>query len=115
MKSYLIDELTSEEIKNIKNSLEKMGLHSPIKDIFWFEVPEDILTPIQKKHLPSCGPYIFSLEIGDNWIKLELLIRATGKIRCSCISYANEAQRNYIIDMLEEIIYPDPLNKKMVN
>jgi len=107
VKSYLIDELTPQEIKKIKNSLKKMGLHSPIKDIFWFEVPEDILTSIQKKHLPSCGPFIFSLEIGDSWLKLELLIRATGKIRCSCISYANEVQRNYIIDVLEEIVSPD--------
>ena len=37
-------------------------------------------------------------------LKLELLVRARGKIRCSCVSYATPAQREYIVDYLDAFI-----------
>ena len=103
MRSYVIDELVAEDIKKISDSLKEKGFHSPLKDIFWIEVPENLLTSIQRDHLSSCGPYVFSLELVKNWLKLELLVRPTGRIRCSCISYATDAQRNYIINLIEQL------------
>jgi hypothetical protein len=38
----------------------------------------------------------------------ELLVRTRQRVRCSCIAYATRPQRNWIIQMLDEIF--DELN-----
>ncbi len=103
MKSYFIDELKKEEIEKIKSNLKKKGFLNPLKDIFWIEIPEKLLSPVQKEHLSTCGPYVFSLETGKDWIKLELLVRATGKIRCLCVDFATRQQRDFIMEIIDEI------------
>ncbi len=104
MRSYFIDELRRNELEKFERSLKDRGFKNPITDIFWIEVPNELLTEIQKEHLTTCGPYIFSVELGKNWIKVELLIRPTGKIRCECISYATTEQRNYVIDLIDNLL-----------
>lgn len=104
MKSYFIDELRKEEVERFEKSLKQKGYKNPITDIFWIEIPNDLLTMKQKEHLSSCGPYIFSVELGRDWIKVELLVRPTGKIRCQCISYATTEQRNYVISLIDNML-----------
>ena len=104
MKSYFIEDLNSKQIKKIKTLLEEQDCYNPIKDIFWVKLPQKILSITQEKHNKTCGPYIFSIEIGKNWIKAEFLIRDTKKISCSCIRFAEEHQRNYIINFIDAIL-----------
>ncbi len=104
MRSYYVDELKPEAVIRIKEYLKKNGIKSPISDIFWIEVPFSLLNKTQKEHFNSCGPYIFSLETGIDWIKLELLIRPTSTLRCSCIGYSNARQRQYIIKFIDSIL-----------
>ncbi len=104
MKSYLIDELKKEEVEKIKSYFKDKGFKSPIEDLFWVEVPVSLLSKKQKEHLNSCGPFVFSIETGKDWIKLEFLIRPTSTFRCSCISYANKRQRSYAMNLLDSIL-----------
>jgi len=104
VRSYIIEEMKPEYIESLVHYLEQKGYKCPLKDIYWFDVPEELLTARQKRHLPSCGPYIFSLEIGKTWVKLELLVRAQNIIRCNCITYATAKQRKYIIEYLDNIL-----------
>ncbi len=104
MRSYLIEDITKENMEKIRSYLERKGYKRPIKDLYWIEVPGEILTPLQREHLSSCGPYVFSLETGKNWVKVELLIRPTTTLRCTCISYATPEQRKYVIEHIDELI-----------
>jgi hypothetical protein len=40
----------------------------------------------------------------QNSLRLELLVRARNKIRCSCVSYADSAQRKHMIEYLDQFI-----------
>jgi len=112
--SYVIDEIKKTDIDKIRAYLKEKKYKSPIEDIFWIPIPEELLNPTQKEHFATCGPYIFSLELGKDFIKLELLVRATNKIRCSCISFATKQQRDYAINLVENI-YFSALNGKKLN
>lgn len=104
MKSFLVDELSRDQVEGLSRHLADRGYRGPIDDIFWIPVPEDLLTAEQRGHLDSCGPFIMTLETGKGWIKLELLVRATRVLRCTCISYANEEQRGYALEFLEALL-----------
>jgi len=110
--SYVIDEIKRGDIEKIRRYLKEKNYKSPIEDIFWIDIPKQLLTPEQKEHFAICGPYIFSLELGKEFIKLELLVRATNKIRCSCISFATRQQRDYAINLVEEIYFSAINGKK---
>ncbi|CAM2057747.1 hypothetical protein DSUL_160106 [Desulfovibrionales bacterium] len=58
----------------------------------------------QQRHQKKCGPYCLSLEIFENRLELELLVRARQRLRCSCIAYATSAQREHCIDWLDTIL-----------
>jgi len=104
VRTYCINEVNSEDIRRLKQYLEQTGHSAPIEDIFWFEVPQELLTDTQKEHAGECGPYVFPLETGDTWLMLELLIRPRNTLHCSCIAYASEAQRTHVIQRLEAIL-----------
>lgn len=104
MKSYLIDELSRGQVEQLVQSLHAQGYKSPIDGLFWLPVPEHLLTEEQKEHHQGCGPYIMSLETGKTWIKLELLVRSTETIRCTCIAYANKEQQAYALEWLDTLM-----------
>ncbi len=108
MRAYLIEDLTDDNGKKIAEALEAKGYEQPLDGLFWLPVPQDMLSDIQREHWDECGPYVMGLEIMDMpegcALKLELLARAKGRLRCSCVAYAEPEQRNNIIDFLDEFI-----------
>lgn len=111
MRTYVIDELSAEDIRKVRAALVNRGLAQPIDDLFWIEVPRELLAERQREHFSSCAPFLFSLETNeDGWIKLELLLRSRECIRCACIAYADESQRafamNYVDNLLRELDIP---------
>ncbi|MFP4315791.1 MAG: hypothetical protein ACLFQR_06165 [Desulfovibrionales bacterium] len=104
MRSYHIDELDPEHIQLFKDFLQQEDLAGPIEDIYWLIIPRELLTAEQKEHEPECGPYFLSLETGDEWLNLELLVRCRGRMRCSCIQYATEDQRVYAMNLLDTML-----------
>ncbi len=104
MRYYLIDELDQGKIDKIKNALDSRQLRGSIEDIYYIPVPNTLLTEEQKAHINECGPYIMALETGDDWLKMELLVRARNKIRCSCITYADPVVREHLMAFVDEFI-----------
>jgi hypothetical protein len=104
MRYYLIDELFEEDVKRIESALREQGYAGGIEGIFYLPVPEDMLTDEQREHFDKCGPYILSLETGDTWLKMELLVRARNMLRCSCLAYAAPTLRAHMIDFLDRFI-----------
>lgn len=104
MRTYYINEVNSEDIQRLKDYLAQKGHSAPIEDIYWFEVPRELLTETQQEHAGECGPYVFPLETGDTWVMLELLIRPRNAMHCSCIAYAADGQRSHVIQRLEAIL-----------
>jgi len=104
MRYYLIDELYQEDVQRIENTLNERGLAGGVEGIWYLPVPEDMLTAEQREHLDQCGPYMLALETGETWLKMELLVRARNRLRCSCLSYAESQLRAHMIDFLDRFI-----------
>ena len=102
MQQYLIDELRLEDYTKIKNFLDKTYGSSGIENIYRILIPPDILSGIQVSHT-ECQPYHFFVNLKQNAIAFELLVRSKNKIRCLCIRYATEKQRNWLIHLADSM------------
>ncbi len=103
MRQYLVDELRKEEVERIRERLSEGLEESDIKGLFWLRMPDDILGPVQHQH-SSCGPHCTAVELGDGWLKFELLVRARGRIRCECVGYATEQQRRFVLRFADNLL-----------
>ena len=79
---------------------------SAIENLFWMEIPEELLSPIQIQHR-DCRPHVFAVELGESWLKMELFSKSLRNMRCECQHYGSEKQiqhaLRWIDDMLEEL------------
>jgi len=103
MKQYLIDELRLEDYEKIKTYLDDNIKNSPVAGLYWIPLAPELLADSQAAH-PECGPHHFALELLEDRIACELLIRAEQIIRCSYIGYATREQRNWLIDYIDAIL-----------
>lgn len=108
MRAYLIEDLTPADVAKIGQKLKDKGLSGSLEGIYYIPVPQALLNEEQQGHQAECGPHIFALELmADEDVgmaKLELLVRAQGKLRCSCVSYATAEQRAHIMDWLDTFL-----------
>lgn len=104
MRTYHIEDLRREDVERLRRALDARGLVSGMDGLYWFTLPPDLLTPEQREHAPRCGPHVLSLEVLDNALSLELLVRARGILRCSCIAYADQSQRAWGMDTLDTLL-----------
>jgi len=102
MKQYVIDELRSEDHGEIKVYMEENYSASNVDGIYWVPLERDILTKIQKEHT-DCQPFYFAVDLDPNLIAFEMLIRTQKRMRCSCMGYATEKQRNWLIGLADSI------------
>ena len=59
---------------------------------------------MQQEHVESCGPHVMGLEIEENFVRLELLVRARSRMRCECVHYASPELRDRMIVWLENLL-----------
>ena len=102
MKQYIIDELRPGEYEKIKTYLDEKVGSSKMNGIYWIQLAENVLTDIQSEH-KECQPFYFAIEIEHNRVSCELLVRSRSTIKCNCVSYATESQRNWIIQFADAI------------
>jgi len=103
MRAYLIDEISTTDMKKITGFLGEHAMRSSLSKIFWVKIPDDLLSSVQYTH-HDCQPHVFAVELGDHWIKLEFYVRSLKSMRCSCPGYCTEEQRNYIIHFAHNMI-----------
>ena len=105
MRTYLLEDFLPEQLERVYQRLAGMGLSGPLEGIYYLPVALDLLNDEQRGHHGECGPYIFVLEaVGETSLKLELLVRAQGKLRCSCVAYATPEQRAFIMDYMDNFL-----------
>lgn len=109
MRSYTVEDIYDNNAETIIKALDELGLKGPIEGIYYLPLPESLLEEDQLEHKDECGPYMMALEaidrVGDTHdFKLELLVRGRGRMRCSCVRYANPAQREHMIEYLDTFI-----------
>ncbi|RLB11444.1 MAG: hypothetical protein DRG27_01195 [Deltaproteobacteria bacterium] len=103
MRSYFIDEISKKDMQKIEEFLKNNAISSPIEGLFWIQIPEQLLTKEQAEH-KECAPHICALELGRDWIKLELFVRSAKSLRCTCCGYCTEEQRDFIISYANRMI-----------
>jgi len=103
MRFILIDELSPMERDNIESWLKRNLVPSPLPGLFWLELPDDLLDEEQSGH-PGHGPFRFPLELGRDSLRLELLIRNSVALHCSCVAYASARQRLFALETLDRML-----------
>ncbi len=103
MKQYVIDELRPWDHEKIKAYLEQRFEPAEVDGLYWVPLAEELLDTAQSAH-KDCQPYCFALELEPNRITFELLVRSRERVRCDCIGYASERQRDWLIRLADGIL-----------
>lgn len=104
MRSYHIDELAPEDVARLARALDARGMKSSMDAMYWLDLPEALLSAEQRDHTGDCGPHSVGVELGEDWVHAELLVRARNRLRCSCVCYADAAQRAWVMDELDRTL-----------
>lgn len=103
MKQYVIDELRPEDHAKLKSYLDQHYAVAQFDGLYHIPIDDALLNDVQKAH-EACRPHYFALELLPDRLACELLVRTKQQIRCQCIAYATQAQRNWLIDWLDAIL-----------
>jgi hypothetical protein len=103
MKQYVIDELRLCDHQKIKDHLDEHFRGSKVEGIYWIPIEPECLTPVQAEH-KSCQPHYFSISLDEKYLACELLVRTHNKMRCDCMGYADESQRERIIRFADSLL-----------
>jgi len=103
MKQYVVDQLSDDDFQKLRAYLEK-NYGKPVFDsIFWLPVEKSALSEVQQAHV-DCQPFYTVVELQPKQLVCELLVRTKDKMRCDCMGYATEQQRNGIIELVDGIL-----------
>ena len=103
MRQFLIDEIPCRQMEAVKIYLKEKAVSSGLEEIFWLEIPEGLLSPIQEEHR-ACGPHYLAIETGQNFLKFEFLVRCRQRLRCDCLQYATPDQEAYLMSFAHSLI-----------
>ena len=103
MKQYVIDQLRSSDYEQIQAFLERNAEGTGIEGIYWVHLPSELYSALQSEH-SKCHPFYFAINLNWNDVAFELLVRSRQVIRCGCIAYATQQQRDYIIHFADHMI-----------
>jgi hypothetical protein len=102
MKQYVIDELRAADYKALHTHLDEHYGPAVLDGIYWIPIDTDQLTDIQREHR-ECRPHCFAVELEQNRLACELLVRTHNRVRCDCIRYATETQLVWMIALIDNI------------
>jgi hypothetical protein len=102
MKQYVIDELRPDDHEKVRAYFEREFGQAQLGDIYWIPLDETLLSETQTMH-EDCKPFYFAVELTPDTLACEFLVRTRNTIRCDCIRYATEYQRNWLIRTIDRI------------
>ena len=108
MRQYRIDQLSREERANIESYLKRTLQPGPMEGIYWIEVPQDLLGAEQREH-QECGPFYFAVELEEEAVSFEMLVRSQTNLHCSCIAYATSAQRDFVLRLADKMVQEEQI------
>ena len=98
----MIDQLRENDFLQLEDYLDNNSEAGELPGIYWVPVPESLLERTQLEHR-DCQPFFFAINLDRNSISFEMLIRTRIRLRCGCIQYANEQQRDYILNYADQL------------
>lgn len=110
MRSLVFDELRQDDLEKVRKHLEEALSRSALPDVFWLELPSDLLSSVQQEHSQKCGPHRLAVVLEEDSIRLEysvrleLLVRAQENMRCACTGYASKAQRDFCLNFMDKLL-----------
>lgn len=104
MRCLMIDELQATDMEKLAEHLAEVLEASSLPDVFWLGLPDDLLTPEQTAHKQECAPHRVAVTLEEEALKIELLVRGHGKMRCSCFEYASGQQRDFLLRFMDRLI-----------
>jgi hypothetical protein len=102
MKQYVIDEIRPQDYIKIKEHLDETYGDSGVDGLYWISVDEALLSEAQKAH-PTCAPFRMALELSPDRLAGEFLVRTHSRARCDCIRYADQRQRDWLIQTMDDM------------
>ncbi len=103
MRQYQLDEIRKPDIPRLRDYLNDHAIAARLEGIWWVDLPEDLLSPEQFSHRDH-SPFRFAVELGDDFVRFEMLIRSRETMRCSCIGYATRVQRDFILAFADKLV-----------
>ncbi len=103
MRQFVIDELSPLERDNIDSYLKRTLKPGPMIGLYWIVLPPDLLSAIQQEHR-DCGPFYVGVEVEQDKVRFELLVRSTTNLHCDCIAHATSDQRQFILDFVDKML-----------
>lgn len=104
MRWYCVDELTGGTVTALAGRMAEKGWSGSLAGLYWLPLPEDLLSPLQREHLGQCGPYALAIELDEQSLRLELLVRARGQLRCDCIAQASPEVLDHAVRILDQLL-----------
>ena len=102
MKQYVIDQLREQDYLKLDDHLQINSEAGELPGIYWVPMPEALHEKLQQEHA-DCQPFYFAINLDRQSISFEMLIRTRDRLRCGCIQYANQEQRDYILDYADKL------------
>ena len=102
MKQYVIDELRPLDYEKIKQYFDEHIGPADMGDLYWIPMDTAFHTEVQASHT-DCHPLYFAIQLSETSIIAELLVRTKSRVRCDCISYANDEQFLWLIHYMNAI------------
>jgi hypothetical protein len=102
MKQYVIDEIRPQDYEKVKDYLDETFGSSGVEGLYWLPVDAALHTGIQNAH-SACAPFFMALELAPDRLAGELLVRTRSRVRCDCIRYADQRQRDWLIRTVDAI------------
>ena len=102
MKQYVIDEIRPQDFEKIKDYLDDTYGAAGLDGLYWMQMDEALLSGVQQAH-HACAPFFVALELGPDRLAAELLVRTRSRVRCDCIHYAGERQRDWLVRTVDAI------------
>ena len=100
MKQYVVDELRAEDYQKLREYLDANYAAPGVTGLYWLPLDEQVYAQVQMSH-SDCQPYYFALELTSERLACEMLVRTNNRIRCQCIQYATEPQRNWLMNVVD--------------
>ena len=102
MKQYVVDELRPADHDKIRSHLEKKYGKTVFEGLYWVPLEKKHYSPVQSDHR-QCQPFYFALNLEPNHLAGELLVRTQNRVRCDCIGYATQRQRDWLIALVDDM------------
>jgi hypothetical protein len=102
MKQYVIDELRAADYLALKDYFDTHFKPATLEGIYWIPVAAELLTAVQREHR-ECQPHYVAVDLNQDRMICELLVRTQARIRCNCMEYATQKQFNWLVALIDDI------------